>query len=139
MIIREKLKFPSGFSTAVLIGVLHGKSRETHKSSLPAGFASLAAEDDNSADDVDEGPRDQEWKANMRLLVIAFFISGFFTLVTYFVPATRSIPIFGLAAASSWLWTLNPSLACMLFLESLLISLTHNMSTSIPFLLCFAP
>ena len=31
------------------------------------------------------------------------------TLVTYFVPQIRSLPILGLTLANDWLWTLNPS------------------------------
>lgn len=31
------------------------------------------------------------------------------TLFSYFVPQVRGIPIFGLALAKDWLWTLNPS------------------------------
>jgi OPT family oligopeptide transporter len=38
-------------------------------------------------------------------------VSGVFTFATYFLPVLRNIPVFGSVAASSWLWTLNPSLA----------------------------
>jgi OPT family oligopeptide transporter len=38
-------------------------------------------------------------------------VSGVFTLATYFLPVLRNIPVFGSVAASSWLWTFNPSLA----------------------------
>ncbi len=118
MIIREKLKFPSGFSTAVLIGVLHGKPRQTDdkSSALPSGFASLAAEEETVVEETEERPPDPEWRSNMRLLLISFLVSGLITFVAYFLPAMRDIPIFGFTAASSWLWTLNPSLACMQFL-----------------------
>lgn len=130
VIIREQLRFPSGFSTAVLIGVLHGKSRlqtDTNDTgSIAAGFGSLAVTDDEthlareSRDHARQtnsdvihptDSRNLEWKANVRLLLICFFVSGLFTFVTFFFPLLRNIPIFGSTAASVWLWTLNPSLA----------------------------
>ena len=130
VIIREQLRFPSGFSTAVLIGVLHGKSRlrsdPDGTGSIAAGFASLAVTDDDVApirdlrdgpsrisedNDQPNDPRGLEWKANVRLLLVCFFVSGLFTFATFFFPVLRNIPIFGGTAASMWLWTLNPSLA----------------------------
>ncbi len=104
----------------MLIGVLHGKPRRTEESSLPTGFASLAADDDSVVDSEDgedcegESSRALEWRANMRLLLISFLISGLFTFAAYFVPAMRDIPVLG-SVAASWLWTFNPSFACTLF------------------------
>ena len=132
VIIREQLKFPSGFSTAVLIGVLHGKGQAksggTLDPSKAATFGSLALENRPLAEshDVDgedarvdpvEGPHhvDAEqkynWKRNIRLLLITFGISGVYTICTFFMPILRNLPIFGTVAADTWLWTLNPSLA----------------------------
>ncbi|KAL1860626.1 OPT superfamily [Diaporthe australafricana] len=115
VIIREKLKFPSGFSTAVLISVLHGKTglvrddsspkRDHQEQVVPEGTVDAADEEQGS--DLQK----QQWKANFRLLLICFFISGLYTFATYFFPILRDLPIFGTAAASTWLWTLNPSLA----------------------------
>ncbi|KAL7624319.1 OPT superfamily [Parahypoxylon ruwenzoriense] len=133
VIIREQLKFPSGFSTAVLIGVLHGKGQVqnggTLDTSKAATFGSLALEnrplvltgdtndDDGITDsDDDDLPRvdtakPSSWSSNIRLLLITFGISGFYTLCTYFFPVLRNLPIFGTVAADTWLWTLNPSFA----------------------------
>jgi uncharacterized oligopeptide transporter (OPT) family protein len=47
----------------------------------------------------------------VQLLILCFAVSGFFTLSTYFFPILRDLPIFGSIAATTWLWTLNPSLA----------------------------
>ena len=47
----------------------------------------------------------------MQLLLLCFAISGVFTFATYFFPILRNIPLFGRVAATTWLWTLNPSLA----------------------------
>ncbi|TPX15221.1 uncharacterized protein E0L32_004779 [Thyridium curvatum] len=134
VIIRERLKFPSGFSTAVLIGVLHGKTQRVEggdaSQDLAAGFASLAVsgresaefrigeplpDDEAACGSVDQGARDadseSDWKANLRLLFVCFLVSGLLTFATYFFPVLHNIPIFGFTAASTWLWTLNPSLA----------------------------
>ncbi|RYP61407.1 hypothetical protein DL769_007730 [Monosporascus sp. CRB-8-3] len=132
VIIREQLKFPSGFSTAVLIGVLHGKGQNEASGTLDpskaATFGSLAlenrplveaqdAEDDDARVDPVGGPyrieeeQKYNWKRNIRLLLITFGISGVYTICTYFLPILRNLPIFGTVAADTWLWTLNPSLA----------------------------
>ncbi|KAH6848002.1 OPT oligopeptide transporter protein-domain-containing protein [Chaetomium sp. MPI-CAGE-AT-0009] len=117
VIIRERLRFPSGFSTAVLIGVLHGKGREGGERQTSEGFASLAAREGEgevqavSTADGEGTKHAESWRRNVRLLLICFFVSGLFTLATYFLPILRNIPVFGSVAASTWLWTLNPSLA----------------------------
>ena len=118
VLIREKLKFPSGFSTAVLIGVLHGKTRKSTSDpkdgQIAAGFASLVPSDSDVAEDStdeQESENSSDWQRNVQLLLLCFLVSGLFTFATYFFPFLRNIPIFGSVAASTWLWTLNPSLA----------------------------
>ncbi|KAM0249196.1 hypothetical protein ACHAQJ_009140 [Trichoderma viride] len=125
VIIRERLRFPSGFSTAVLIRVLHSQGKASSAQELDAatkgGFASLAAREDepplvdeissSAADEEPEVSKDSDWAYNMRLLLLSFLVSGIFTICNYFLPILRDLPIFGTAAASAWLWTLNPSLA----------------------------
>ncbi|KAI0850221.1 OPT superfamily oligopeptide transporter [Daldinia vernicosa] len=132
VIIREQLKFPSGFSTAVLIGVLHSKGQIQNNGALntskAATFGSLALENQpllqtegvdsesdvaNSTDGLPpaETTKPYSWGSNIRLLLITFGISGLYTLCTYFFPMLRNLPIFGTVAADTWLWTLNPSLA----------------------------
>lgn len=122
VIIREKLKFPSGFSTAVLISVLHGKTGLV-KDEAPAvqssGYHRVREDHDggNSRSDytadVEEGSelQKQQWAANVRILLTCFLVSGIYTFATYFFPILRELPIFGVTAASTWLWTFNPSLA----------------------------
>ncbi|OTB03567.1 hypothetical protein M426DRAFT_321724 [Hypoxylon sp. CI-4A] len=132
VIIREQLKFPSGFSTAVLIGVLHGKGHPQNGSALDPSkattFGSLALEnrplvevadangESDVVDPVAESPsieaeKKYSWAFNIRLLLITFGVSGLYTLCTYFFPILRNLPIFGTVAADTWLWTLNPSFA----------------------------
>ncbi|KAK3343971.1 OPT oligopeptide transporter [Lasiosphaeria hispida] len=114
VLLREQLKFPSGFSTAVLISVLHGQTRTTSPAGRQAGaFAALVPTDDDIATAAESStPRDPgAWRRNVHLLLTCFLVSGLFTFATYFLPVLRSVPIFGRVAASAWLWTLNPSLA----------------------------
>ncbi|TGO11890.1 hypothetical protein BTUL_0099g00230 [Botrytis tulipae] len=123
VIIKEKLKFPSGTATALMIGVLHGK--ETTAGGPPVSTSEdLDGIDgrneresrnytDESVADVEEVSKAEgsSWKSKVKLLVISFGISGLYTLGTYFFPILRKLPIFGTAIAQNWLWTLNPSLA----------------------------
>ena len=146
VIIREKLKFPSGTATALMIGVLHGGSEDTgiirmdqdnrRKSTdgsvdeeeerrLIAGAPSEEHERrdegqagyQTDADIADENgsKRDDraDWKANIKLLSIAFTVSAVYTVLSYFVPQLHDIPFLGLPLATNWLWTLNPSPAYM--------------------------
>ena len=128
MIIREKLKFPSGTATALLIKVLHGdkepsptRSQHRHGPSEDPDADADADEargllqdqrnepaDQAQADDAD-ADADADWRARIRLLVIAFGGSALYTVASYFLPQLHDIPIFGLPLATKWLWTLNPS------------------------------
>ena len=119
VIIQEKLKFPSGTATALMIGVLHGKQPIADGPLTTQRSRDRAAEVEE--DDSGEGEADVEelnksmqqssWKSKVKLLVISFAISGLYTLATYFFPILRNLPVFGFTLAESWLWTLNPSLA----------------------------
>lgn len=118
MIIREKLKFPSGTATALLIKVLHGEKdaksgpaqhdTNRHESSDEARglLQDERAESRGIEEDDDDG---SDWRAKIRLLVIAFAGSALYTVASYFIPQLHDIPIFGLPLATNWLWTLNPS------------------------------
>lgn len=103
VIIREKLKFPSGTATALMIGVLHGNTdeegkkkqdsgleifrqrsqdmrRSTSMDGVPAGrggdSAQIAPVDYDGFQASDEADRRDDWKANIRLLGVAFGISA---------------------------------------------------------------
>ncbi|RDI89628.1 26S protease regulatory subunit 7 [Venturia inaequalis] len=134
VIIREKMKFPSGTATALMIGVLHGGKGgakiiaqedasakaiggEEEVDSQPAGVEmspqitqdhgsmDATAEEEYGRDKDDSG----EWRKKIRLLLLSFGISALYTLVSYFLPQIRDLPVFGLSLAHNWLWTLNPS------------------------------
>ncbi|KAF9700724.1 hypothetical protein EKO04_001519 [Ascochyta lentis] len=120
MIIREKLKFPSGTATALLIKVLHGEKESgstashAHHDSNETGDESRGLLQDERVEargqEQDDGDDDDgDWKARIRLLVIAFAGSALYTVASYFIPQLHDIPVFGLPLATKWLWTLNPS------------------------------
>ncbi|RDW89904.1 OPT family oligopeptide transporter [Aspergillus mulundensis] len=125
VIIREKLRFPSGTASALMLRVLHGsgQSEKGAKASVRSTEHQQDEEDIQpllSRDSAERGNVFQQdtkdadnlrkdWRSKMRLLVGAFGLSGIYTLFSYFVPQVRDIPILGLTLANNWLWTLNPS------------------------------
>lgn len=117
VIIREKLKFPSGTATALMIGVLHGKEAITdgpithQRSGDPTAQEDGAEDEEADVEELNKNQRQSSWKSKVKLLAISFAISGLYTLSTYFFPVLRNLPVFGFTLAESWLWTLNPSLA----------------------------
>ncbi len=110
VIIREKLKFPSGTATALVIGVLHGNTdeegkqkpeggleifrrrsrdmmRESSMDGIPAGnseqsLRTTSRSYDNIQSTSEEDHRD-DWKAKIRLLIIAFGISAVYVGYEY--------------------------------------------------------
>lgn len=98
VIIRERLKFPSGTATALVIGVLHGEKEENPnlKKDIDADARDDGQERQGLMDEQerealnettvmgehgeDGSKRDvrSDWKARIRTLVIAFAISGFY-------------------------------------------------------------
>ena len=142
VIIREKLKFPSGTATALVIGVLHGNDegggekkpgsgleifrqrsqdirRETSIDGIPAGDGGGNPQTTpRSYDDVQSSAEEDhrgDWKANIRLLVIAFGISGIYVgykLIFYILRQhidthrplqPTSFPIFEMFQSSAYL------------------------------------
>ncbi|ORX94785.1 OPT superfamily oligopeptide transporter [Basidiobolus meristosporus CBS 931.73] len=85
VIIKEKLRFPSGTATAQMISLLHKKSL--------------------SVEDV-------SWRTQWKCLLWSFALSGAYTLSSHFVPILSQLPVFG-QTAKSWNWFLTPSLSYM--------------------------
>ena len=99
VIIREKLKFPSGTATALMIGVLHGKPKQgkggdglevyrSRSGSLDllrsSGILQKQPDDDQNLDGAHDAQSDPtiseadhrgDWKANIKLLMYAFILS----------------------------------------------------------------
>jgi len=113
VIIREKLKFPSGTATALMIGVLHGTPTMTDGPSRDPSQSLVQDGSDNASGDVEDLSKGKQstWRSRVKLLMISFAVSGIYTLATYFFPILRNLPVFGFNLAESWLWSLNPSLA----------------------------
>ncbi|KAL9102274.1 MAG: hypothetical protein Q9163_002566 [Psora crenata] len=143
VIIRERLKFPSGTATALMIGVVHGntdekgnpkpqsgleifrqRSLDIRRSSSSSMDGIHAAGQPGAADSAQvastatdfSGPTGEnehdhrgDWKAKIKLLMLAFGGSAVYTLISYFIPQLHHLPVFGLPLARHWLWTLNPS------------------------------
>ena len=105
VIIREKLKFPSGTATALMIGVLHGKPQENHFTKVENGLDTsrrrsqdLTSSTSNIAGNPPQnaGPQQipsafaetsssamgndhaDEWKAKIRQLIYAFALSALY-------------------------------------------------------------
>jgi OPT oligopeptide transporter protein len=95
VIIRERLKFPSGTATALMIGVLHGESKKTEGTeqrdgdqtlSLIAGRESVRRDSEAEDELLRTGQAPEEdgldgrssWKAKVKLLVYSFAISAFY-------------------------------------------------------------
>jgi OPT family oligopeptide transporter len=117
VIIRERLKFPSGTATALMISVLHGGTHE--KGKAQDEITTQGTEEREQllhGGEHDEHDREQQgndlrsdWRQQIRLLVQAFAGSGAYTLAQYFLPVLHKLPIFGTHLANKWVWTLNPS------------------------------
>lgn len=105
VIIREKLKFPSGTATALMIGVLHGNGQDAppkgHQNALDTSRRrsqdaqrqpdlSVAGDPSNRGDNTEQGQGHDgkgDWKSRIRLLVIAFGISALY--VCYYLAASE--------------------------------------------------
>ncbi|QIW97711.1 hypothetical protein AMS68_003229 [Peltaster fructicola] len=114
VIIREKLKFPTGTATALMIQVLHGGQKEEappKKTDDEESQALISGDTSSRSTHLDASTlgAPSDWKKQIKLLTTSFAVSGAYTLATHFVPQLHNIPIFGTYLASSWLWTLNPS------------------------------
>ncbi|KAE8366099.1 OPT oligopeptide transporter protein-domain-containing protein [Aspergillus caelatus] len=127
VIVREKLKFPSGTASALMLRVLHGSGQSDEKGKGRVSDDMGVGRDEEEEAPIlsrvseesgallrkptleEENSDKKDWRSKMRLLVGAFAVSGVYTLFSYFVPQVRDIPIFGLSLAQNWLWTLNPS------------------------------
>ncbi|SCU83981.1 LAME_0C07646g1_1 [Lachancea meyersii CBS 8951] len=153
VIVREKLRFPSGSATATLIAILNGSEilQEISSSELKElrerrhreysdvlssdEYTSLRQdEQQNSAveDGDDERAESVEpsqataygttpvtaataadskstYEKNIAILIKTFAVSSLYTILSYFVPSIKAIPIFGSKLSKNYLWNLQPS------------------------------
>lgn len=100
VIIKEKLKFPSGTATAEMITILHKKS-------------SIGADGGPCVKAKDELP----YKVKIKYLAWSFALSSVTTILTFFYPSFRRLAIFDwvtlyhFSLKSTWLLAFQPSLA----------------------------
>ncbi|CEP64816.1 uncharacterized protein LALA0_S13e03642g [Lachancea lanzarotensis] len=154
VIVREKLRFPSGSATATLIAILNGSEilqeisplelkelrerrlREYSEVLSSSDGYNMLEEDNqrNSAVDEEEPIRSESeepnrgnyygstpdippaatdakstYEKNIAILVKTFAVSSLYTILSYFLPAIKAIPIFGNRLSQSYLWNLQPS------------------------------
>lgn len=118
VIIKEKLAFPSGSATATLISVLHGT--ELYDDEVSVSQPSSDGQHPTASIQTIHGgvitPSDSQgacqsriYRSNIRSLVVTFIISAGYTLVSYFVPAIRLLPIFGRHISEIYQWNFQPS------------------------------
>ena len=120
VVIREKLKFPSGTATALLIGVLHGEQEEDGKKKPDNGLEifrqrSQDIRRSSSIDGIPAGSGDEniramsrdytevrstgeedhrdDWKAQIRTLIYAFITSAIYVKILV-LPISSSMLIF---------------------------------------------
>ncbi|ODV77351.1 OPT superfamily oligopeptide transporter [Suhomyces tanzawaensis NRRL Y-17324] len=109
VIIKEKLPFPSGSATATLISVLHGTEiyNEEHddKSRDPS---TIQPKKISPAPAVSPAVNDT-YSSNVSTLVKTFLVSASYTLLSYFFPILKKLPIFGNIASSKYKWNFEPS------------------------------
>lgn len=56
-----------------------------------------------------ENLSDKTYHENIRILLISFAISSGYSVVSYFFPVLKNIPLFGKNLAKNYLWTFQPS------------------------------
>lgn len=89
VIVREKLRFPSGTASALMLKVLHGSGSnekviapDSSRAGIPsieAEAASQSREDTGllkDGDAEDQASKEQDWRSKMRILVGSFTVSG---------------------------------------------------------------
>lgn len=134
VIVREKLPFPSGSATAVLIAVLSGSeilqevSRrellEMRNRRLDECSEVLRPESNHRADSPLTSPNESysslemntaaengadAYNDNINVLSKTFIVSSIYTIGSYFLPILRSIPLFGTYLSKTYLWNFQPS------------------------------
>ncbi len=125
MIVKEKLRFPSGMATAQLISVLHGTSLRDDKTGAAAarGKGRQAPRSGNAPAQVPAEPArgahpEQTTDARSWLVLFASFtLSATLTVLSYFFPVLYALPVFDPLlfprhdAARTWGWWFTPSLS----------------------------
>ncbi|KAK9466276.1 OPT oligopeptide transporter protein-domain-containing protein [Lipomyces arxii] len=107
VIVKEKLRFPSGSATATMIQVLHEKPADVVAEASSTANQSVATPEEEI--DGELAKDDGAYARNIHNLIVSFNISSGYTIAAYFIPFLRNLPVFGASAARNWLWTFQPS------------------------------
>ncbi|KAF2758784.1 OPT superfamily oligopeptide transporter [Pseudovirgaria hyperparasitica] len=119
-ILQEKLRFPGGYATGVLVGVLHKDDqiiRRTEEDKSNVDIVQQMHSHVRTTEATEEWPvnstggRSFEWKSKVMIVSKTFLGTGIYVIASYFVPNLSRIPIFGTTASRDWLWylTLSPA------------------------------
>ena len=124
VILKEKLKFPSGTATAQMIAVLHKQpdptvdtsSLHSNTATQPEHEVGLTTEDRlQRVFDTQITTPILTWSTKLKYLVVAFLVSSAYTLLAHFFPILNAIPIFnyisGSALPATWYWYATPALS----------------------------
>ncbi|CAO2647167.1 Nn.00g080890.m01.CDS01 [Neocucurbitaria sp. VM-36] len=109
-VVQSQLPWPGPRATASLIKVLNNKDGMAQDGSRPRrdGRAS-PVESTRARHDFHKANITTTTKQRMRILTMASLISSVATVLTYFVPFLRAIPMFGERVRHQWLWFLDLS------------------------------
>ncbi|KAK6464592.1 OPT oligopeptide transporter protein-domain-containing protein [Scheffersomyces coipomensis] len=124
VIIKEKLPFPSGSATATLISVMHGTEiysdeDEKHvvknntninsKPNLSQDIEQYLVQDEPEQPSSLPASKINSYSSNLHSLVITFLVSAAYTLLSFFFPVLKNIPIFGSYLSNQYKWNFQPS------------------------------
>jgi uncharacterized oligopeptide transporter (OPT) family protein len=139
-LLRLRLRFPGGYATGVLIGLLHNDEEVARIADLDRKNGDRRFVDNPSPEIAEVGissDRNEQqsgflWASTVIVMLKAFVIAAIWVsipaakrysrislllqvLVSYFIPSLNSLPIFGVTAARSWFWFLTLSPAFIAF------------------------
>ncbi|KID60289.1 uncharacterized protein G6M90_00g080120 [Metarhizium brunneum] len=132
LILRESLPYPSATATGALIGILFkrpdiiARAKQTQmrpRASRVSDINNVYSErdeadpggdterllDENSRREEEEGLGRDTNRPALRMLLYALAASLSFSFIAYFLPILHRVPIFGLHAASHWMWAFDLS------------------------------
>ncbi|KAI1819344.1 OPT superfamily oligopeptide transporter [Xylaria intraflava] len=100
-IVQENLPWPGARATAQLISTLHHKKPAA---AVEDGQFNAPNESDVL---IDDDAQDVQWKEKLNALFRGTAVSGLLSILMFFAPILRQLPIFGNAAADKWLWRVD--------------------------------
>ena len=125
VIVKEKLRFPSGSATAILIAVLTGSEvlqevttdelvdmrnkRLAQECSEVLQLSEGEAESYESVPPSNDSPAPDSYSQNVAILTQTFAVSSLYTVISYFIPIIKALPVFGSHVSRRYLWNFQPS------------------------------